>query len=211
VTSVVANRQDDLHGPDDLQQPSSRSGGKSRHTARLVAGGVLLVVAALVAVLATSPDAAQQASSALVGKPAPGIAAAPLGAVTTVAGKSFRISSLDGRWVVVNFFASWCPPCQQEEPELVAFTHDHQGSGAPVILGVVYDDSASNALSFMRSAGATWTSVVDPGGLKIAYGVTGPPESFVVAPTGVVIAHYIGPVTASALNQVITRGVAAGY
>jgi hypothetical protein len=47
--------------------------------------------------------------------------------------------------------------------------------------------------------------------LKIAYGVTGPPETFVVAPTGVVVAHYIGPVTASDLDQVISRGVAAGY
>jgi cytochrome c biogenesis protein CcmG/thiol:disulfide interchange protein DsbE len=131
--------------------------------------------------------------------------------VTTIAGKSFDMSSLQGRWVVVNFFASWCPPCQQEEPQLVTFARDHVGVGAPTLLGIVYDDSASNALSFMRSAGATWTAVVDPGALKIAYGVTGPPETFVVAPTGAVVAHYIGPVTASDLDQVISRGVAAGY
>jgi cytochrome c biogenesis protein CcmG, thiol:disulfide interchange protein DsbE len=185
--------------------------GRRRHTARWVAGSVLLVVAGLVAVLATSTDAAEQASSALVNQPAPGIAAAPHGAVTTIAGKSFYMSSLEGRWVVVNFFASWCPPCQQEEPQLVAFARGHVGVDAPTLLGVVYDDSASNALSFMRSAGATWTAVVDPGALKIAYGVTGPPETFVVAPTGVVVAHYIGPVTASDLDQVISRGVAAGY
>lgn len=185
--------------------------GRRRHTTRWVAGSVLVVVAGLVAVLATSTDAAQQASSALVGKPAPGIAAAPLGAVTTAAGKSFKMSDLEGHWVVVNFFASWCPPCQEEEPQLVTFAHDHEGTGAPVLLGIVYDDSASNALSFMRSTGADWTAVVDPGGLKIAYGVTGPPETFVVAPTGVVVAHYIGPVLASQLNQVITRGAAVGY
>jgi cytochrome c biogenesis protein CcmG/thiol:disulfide interchange protein DsbE len=176
-----------------------------------VAVSVLVVVAGLVAVLATSTDAAQQASSALVNKPAPGIAAAPFGAVTTVTGKSFEMSQLKGRWVVVNFFASWCPPCQQEEPQLVSFARDHPGTGAPTLLGIVYDDSASNARSFMESSGADWTAVVDPGGLKIAYGVTGPPETFVVAPTGVVVAHYIGPVQATELDQVITSGVAAGY
>ena len=79
------------------------------------------------------------------------------------------------------------------------------------MLGVVYDDSAGNARSFLRSSGATWTAVVDPGGLKIAYGVTGPPETFVVAPSGVVVAHYIGPITASWLDQVIAHGTAAGY
>jgi cytochrome c biogenesis protein CcmG/thiol:disulfide interchange protein DsbE len=194
------------------EDPGELSGRARRgHTTRWVALSVLVVVAGLVAVLATSSDAAQQASSALVGKPAPGIAAAPLGAVTTVAGTSFKMSSLEGRWVVVNFFASWCPPCQQEEPQLVAFAHDHVGTGAPTLLGIVYDDSASNALSFMRSSRATWPAVVDPGALKIAYGVTGPPETFVVAPTGVVLAHYIGPVTTAALNQVIASGVAAGY
>jgi cytochrome c biogenesis protein CcmG/thiol:disulfide interchange protein DsbE len=191
---------------EETLQPTVRR----RHTARWVAVSVLVVVAGLVAVLATSTDAAQQASSALVNKPAPGIAASPLAAVTTVNGKRFEMSSLVGRWVVVNFFASWCPPCQEEEPQLVDFARDHQDAGAPVLLGIVYDDSASNAQAFMKSTGADWTAVIDPGGLKIAYGVTGPPETFVVAPTGVVVAHYIGPVQASELDQVIARGAAAG-
>ncbi len=204
MTSTVEQSHDELR---NASSPRRRR----RHSARWIATSVLLVTAALVAVLATRSQAADQASSALVGKPGPGIAAAPQGAVTTVSGKTMLLSSLKGRWVVVNFFASWCPPCQNEEPELVSFSYDHRGPGQPAVLGVVYDDSAGNARSFLDSTGATWTAVVDPGGLKIAYGVTGPPETFVVAPTGVVVAHYIGPVTASWLNQVIARGTAAGY
>jgi cytochrome c biogenesis protein CcmG, thiol:disulfide interchange protein DsbE len=184
---------------------------RKRHTARWIALSVLIVTAGLVAVLATRPVAVGQASSALIGKPAPGIATSPTEPVTTVAGTSFNLKSLMGRWVVVNFFASWCPPCQDEEPQLAAFSNSHSGAGEPVVLGIVYDDSGSNAQSFLRSAGARYTAVLDPGDLKVAYGVTGPPETFVVAPTGVVVAHYIGPVDQSNLNQVIAQGTAAGY
>lgn len=184
---------------------------RRRHPSRWIALSVLIVAAGLVAVLATRPVAVGQASSALIGKPAPGIATASESRVTTVAGKNFNLESLMGRWVVVNFFASWCPPCQDEEQQFVSFTKAHEGSGEPVVLGVVYDDSASNARSFMQSSGATWTAVIDPGGLKIAYGVTGPPETFVVAPTGNVVAHYIGPITASDLDSVIAQGTADGY
>jgi cytochrome c biogenesis protein CcmG, thiol:disulfide interchange protein DsbE len=191
-------------------EPSPDARRRKSHTARWIAASVLLVTAGLIAVLATRPQAADQASSALVGKPAPGIDTAPAGPVQTVTGSSFTMSSLKGRWVVVNFFASWCEPCQDEEHELVSFASDHQGPGEPVLLGIVYDDSASNARSFLRSTGATWTAIVDPGNLKIAYGVTGPPETFVVSPEGVVEAHFIGPTTATAIDQVIAEGEAAG-
>ena len=69
-----------------------------------------------------------------------------------------------GRWVVVNFFASWCPPCQQEQPELVAFAYQHRGPGDAALVGVVFDDAPRRRAAFMRSTGATWPAVVDPGG-----------------------------------------------
>jgi len=170
---------------------------RRRHTARWVAGVILVVGAALVALLATSPpQSATEVDTPLVGQAAPDIAGATLG------GGSFDLAALRGRWVVVNFFASWCPPCQQEEPELVAFAYAHRSPGDAALVGVVFDDAASSAHSFMQSTGASWPAVIDPDGqLALNYGVRGPPETFIVAPDGTVVVHLDGPVTAASLDH----------
>ena len=176
---------------------------RRRHSARWVALSVLVVAAALVAVLATRPPAiASEADSPLVGHPAPAIAG------ESVAGRPFSLSSLSGRWVYVTFFASWCPPCQQEEPDLVAFAYQHRAPGDPALVGVVFDDSASGARTFLAQSGATWPAVVDPGGaasIAVRYGVRGPPETFLVSPDGVVVAHFDGPLTTAALDYWLRR------
>ena len=99
---------------------------------------MLVVGAALVALLATRPQqTATEVDTPLVGQVAPTISG------VTLSGGSFDLSALRGRWVVVNFFASWCPPCQQEQPELVAFAYAHRSPGDAALVGVVFDDSAS--------------------------------------------------------------------
>ena len=83
-----------------------------------------MVAAALVALLATSPpQTAIEVDTPLVGQTAPSITGSTLG------GGSFNLQAWRGRWVVVNFFASWCQPCQQEQPELVAFAYAHRAPG----------------------------------------------------------------------------------
>jgi len=164
-----------------------------------------VVGAALVTLLATRPqETVTEVDTPLVGQTAPGINGSTLG------GGSFDLSSLRGRWVVVNFFASWCPPCQQEEPELVAFAYAHRSPGDAALVGVVFDDAASTAHNFMQSTGATWPAVIDPNGqTALNYGVRGPPETFIVSPDGTVVVHLDGPVTAASLDHwlaLATRG-----
>jgi cytochrome c biogenesis protein CcmG/thiol:disulfide interchange protein DsbE len=182
-------------------------GPRRRHTARWTASLVLVVLAALVALLATRPAAtATEVYTPLLGQRAPAIVG------TTVTGQSFSLKAYRGRWVFVNFFASWCPPCQTEEPTLVTFAYQHRAPGDAALVSVVYDDSASRARSFQASAGATWPAVIDPGGqTALRYGVRGPPETFLVSPRGIVVGHYDGAFTkVSDLDQQLTAARAAG-
>jgi cytochrome c biogenesis protein CcmG/thiol:disulfide interchange protein DsbE len=170
--------------------------GRHRHTARWIAGLSLVVAAALVALLATRPSATEtEVYTPLLGQTAPGITG------NTLSGATFDLSAYRGRWVVLNFFASWCPPCQQEEPDLVSFAFHHRAAGDAALVGVVYDDATSTARSFASSSGATWPAVVDPGGqVALRYGVRGPPETFLISPSGTVVTHIDGAVTASYLD-----------
>src|SRR5438270_3022240 len=95
-----------------------------RHTARWAAVSLGVVLLLFVAVLATRKSAAdKQAESPLLGKPAPALTG------TGLDGHDVSLVSDQGKWVVVNFLASWCVPCRQEHPELVKFTQRHQVAG----------------------------------------------------------------------------------
>ena len=74
------------------------------------------------------------------------------------------------------------------------------------LLGVVFADSGSNAEGFARSNGVNWPIVTDAGGqVALAYGVSDPPASFLVAPDGRVVAEVVGGVTAQGLDQLIAE------
>lgn len=174
---------------------------RRHHFARWVALGVIVAGGALVAVLATRPAASTtEVDTPLLGKPAPDVSG------TTLSGGQFGISSLRGRWVLLNFFASWCPPCQQEQADLVTFAYRHRATADAAVVGVVFDDASSSARSFLAQTGATWPAVADPDGqIALEYGVRGPPETFLVSPRGLVVTHLDGPVTSSGLDALLVR------
>jgi cytochrome c biogenesis protein CcmG/thiol:disulfide interchange protein DsbE len=164
-----------------------------------ITAGAAVLASVLVAVLASAGPAAQvSADSPLLGKPAPSISGAGLG------GGAVQLSQFAGRWVLINFAASWCVPCQQEMPQLLAFAHDHAGGDA-TILTVAYDESdLSNLRSFLAGQHATWLAVDDPQA-KVDYGIGGIPESYLVDPEGTVVAKYLSGVNAAGLNAFIAR------
>ena len=179
---------------------------RHRHTARWVGGTVLVVAAGLIAVLATRPPAeVSEVQSPLVGAQAPAVRG------LTVDGKAFALPHPPGAYVVLNFFAAWCVPCQTEGPELVRFAFQHQQSGDARVVSVVFDDSASDARSYQATLGATWPTLADPRGtIALSYGVRAPPSTFLIAPDGRVVAYIVSPVTAAQLDGLIARAKASG-
>ncbi len=172
------------------------------HTTRWVAGGVLLVLSVVGIVLATrTPQEATQVNSPLLGQRAPAFSGTDLRT-----GAPVSLSSLRGRYVFVNFFASWCGPCQQETPDLITFdyTQQHERSGADLV-GVVFHDEVSSARQFQITQGATWPTVDDPGGtIAQRYGVTGPPTTFLIDPSGrITVNPSSGPATQAELSRML--------
>lgn len=176
----------------------------SRHTIRWVAGAVLAVLAVVGVVLATrTPQESTQVDSPLLGHMAPSFVGTDLRT-----GHRVSLASLRGHYVVVNFFASWCIPCQEETPDLVTFDYNqtHTTGGADVI-GVVFHDTTSAARQFMKSQGATWSAIDDPNGsIAASYGVTSPPTTFVIDPSGrITVNPRLGPDTIENLDALLRQ------
>jgi cytochrome c biogenesis protein CcmG, thiol:disulfide interchange protein DsbE len=130
---------------------------------------------------------------------------APDFSLTTLDGDSLRLSSLRGQVVVLNFWASWCIPCLQEHPLLVAADERWRSQGVRIV-GVVYQDTPTNARDWLRERGGTWRHVLDPSSrLSIEYGLFGVPETYFINRHGVIAYKHIGPLTADTLSRWITR------
>jgi peroxiredoxin len=166
---------------------------KTVHLGRLL--GAFLAVD-LVVGLTAGGCAGGGSGAVAVGKPVPSINTSTLG------GGQMSLSSFRGRWVVINFFATWCEPCKKEYPQLVRFA-EQEGDRAQV-LGVVFEDPGGNPLAFHRKEGGSWPIVADPQG-KIAgrYEVSALPQSFVINPGGALAARIFGGVTVDKLGTVL--------
>lgn len=168
---------------------------------RWTAIAVAVPVALLLGVLATRDQAGTRAAdSPLLGKPAPSIDGA------TLDGSPVQLTQYRGTWVLLNFFATWCVPCRQEHPDLVAFAARHQGAGDLAVVGVVYDDSADAVRSFVQKQGGGWPMVVDPKGrIALDFGVAGVPESYLITPGGAVAAKVVGGIQDGALERLLNK------
>lgn len=94
------------------------------------------------------------------------------------------IAEKRGKWVLVNLWASWCPPCREEAPTLERFYRRERSHGVTV-LGINVQDNRDDALSFLHSHPATYTQLRSVGDERSsAFGSTGVPENFLVDPRG---------------------------
>jgi peroxiredoxin len=109
-------------------------------------------------------------------------------------GGSVDLASFKGHVVVINFWATWCPPCVAEMPALDRL-HRALSRDGLVVLGVSVDEDEAVLTSFVDKVGLTLKVLRDPGGTvaRGAYRTTGYPETFVVDAKGVIVETYVGP------------------
>ena len=172
-----------------------------RRTVLWVALSIGLVGALLVAVLATrEPAEVRLSDSPLLGQPAPAATARALD------GSTVRLADFRGKYVVLNFFATWCVPCLREHPELTRFQNRHAQIGDATVLSVIFDDDVPSVRKFFEREGGDWPVLDDPGGkIALDFGVRGPPESFLIDPNGYVVSKVVGEVRADALESLVAR------
>ena len=134
--------------------------------------------------------------------------AAPVSfAQTDVNGKSHSLAAERGKWVVINVWATWCPPCRRELPELAAFARKHAHSDIRVWgLSVDQAKSAAELSMFAEDQKIGYPIFkVSPRQLQVFGGVRGIPTTFLVNPKGEVVAHHTGAITAKMLQKMIDR------
>jgi cytochrome c biogenesis protein CcmG/thiol:disulfide interchange protein DsbE len=170
---------------------------RGRRVAVAVSGGI--VFTALLGYGMTRD--AREIPSPLIGHPAPEFS------LETLAGDSVSLPELQGRVTVVNFWASWCLACRQEHPSLVRAWRRYEEGGQPVrFLGIVYQDTRTNAIEYMRRQGGGWSNLLDPGArTAIDFGVYGVPETYFLDPQGLIAHKHVGPVTDELLTREIER------
>lgn len=122
------------------------------------------------------------------GKPAPDFDLPSLG------GKNVRLADLKGKVLFINIWATWCLPCREEMPSMEKLYRLLKGPDFEMIGISVDKDPEKSVAPFVKELGLTFPILLDPKSETAAkYKITGVPETYLVAPNGIIIHHLIGP------------------
>src|SRR5437762_83474 len=165
--------------------------------ALLLAGGILLMAGSSYMVWRSgrTSTSTQAAAEPVVVRFASNPEPAPKIVVQDLSGKSTSMDDLKGKVVLVNFWATWCPPCRAEIPELIKLQEQHKDRLQ--IIGVSEDDEADTVHDFVKKYGINYPVVMATPELIQAYGgVAALPTTFVVDPEGRVVQRHLGMLNA---------------
>ena len=131
-------------------------------------------------------------------------------ALEDINGVKHRLSDYRGKWVVVNYWATWCPPCLDEIPELVDFHEEHKDKGA-VVLGISFEEVGIKKLrQFTEEYFINYPILRSTPGPSGELGeIPGLPITYLISPNGEIAARQVGSVTAKLIADFIAARTAA--
>lgn len=138
-------------------------------------------------------------TSPLIGTQAPDFT------LTTFDGQDLSLADLEGKVVLLNFWASWCMPCKQEAGALERSWQKYKDKGV-VFVGVNVWDENSNALKYLNKFGGGYPHALDPNEeIQIDYGVGGVPETYFIDSSGMVRDKFTGPLTEQIIDYFVLK------
>lgn len=119
-------------------------------------------------------------------------------------GGRIKLADLRGKVVMVNLWASWCPPCRAEMPDLIKYYNEHQAEGL-VLLAIDSEDDKDAAQQFIREKQMPFPVLFDPNALAArTFGSKGLPSTFLIDRTGAVRFSWTGQISPATLDQRVT-------
>ena len=174
----------------------------------LIAAGVAITVSAFLAILVWASVTSGPARGGLavndrIVELNVGGEAAPEFNLPLIGGGNLDTSDLRGQVVMLDFWASWCPPCRDEAPVLAQVYGEYRDRGVEFV-GLDLWDNAGDAELFLQQQGHEYPNGIDHDGrIAISYGVRGIPEKFFLDREGRIARKFSGPMTADLLRQIL--------
>lgn len=121
-----------------------------------------------------------------------------------IQGNNYKLSDYKGKWVVVNYWATWCPPCVEEIPELIFFQEKNQDS---VVLGVNFEDASEQKVkNFIEEHMVNYPVLLsEPGEYSDLGKIHGLPTTFIISPEGEVVVKKTGQIDATYLERTLKQ------
>lgn len=163
----------------------------------LAAGGALLALLVVAGFAFANPAPPERAA-------APAFQLTALDGETTISSDQFR-----GQPLVLNAWASWCPPCREEAPTLERVSKDLGPEGVSFV-GIVSDDTASSASAYAEEAGLDFPHALDDGSFDASYRIDVLPTTYILDANGRLVAKHSGPISEARLRVLIEEARSVG-
>jgi len=168
---------------------------------------LLAVLVVLAVMTACNRNQANKTAMPVENSPAPEVV------VNSLQGAPLKLSDLKGKVVLLNFWATWCPPCRSEIPSMMKLNAAMAGKPFQMV-AISIDEGGRPAIeSFFQTSGFSLPAYTDPDNRAAkTYGITGVPETFIIDRQGVIVKKVIGPLewdspeVAAFLEQLMKQG-----